>query len=768
MKVFQECSRLIGVLFGIFLFISGNITIHGEIRVPEDYPTIQKAIDAASEGAVIVIAQGTWEENIVIKKPVVLQGNGFATVLKGANYSYSPTITISSESSSIAVRIENLTIIERSKGLAPKCISIGGDSYVEINQCRVSCTSDDGDGIVACDYARLNLLETDIFGSDTALRAEDFSQIMISNCLFFHNEDGVVLEDFAQARISSCQLFGQRGDAICIYGAAWAVICRNIIKSNRGFGILSYSNERTTGEENVMEGNGVDLGGNVSGSLRIPLREPTEREIIFPDPRYHHLQEAVDALVPGGTLRIKPGTYRTNVTVGKKIRVVGEKGACLVHYSQKPWLPEYFLPVLSLVGGAEVEIYNLDLQASSLAVLMVGADARLVMENCSIIGHRGSGENVEYGILLMNSTSARFSNCVISQNIGGFMLRDAAQAEISYCEISHGVYGVYLKDSARAHISNNCFRDNRCGIHSVSLGEVEGNGNRMIENGVDLVGNIPGTLRTTLCTRTEIEIRFPDDRYSSLQEAVDALLPGGKLILEAGQYLAGVTIDKPVTLEAAKENGAILTARREYAPVLSLVGGADVVLNGLLITSGKEDYRRGEGIVLGRNARALLKNCTILQNYKGIILQGHAQAVLTDCGIHKNYYGVLVKNCARVSIINSSISENQYVGIALEDVTQAVILNCSITSNMGDGLRLQDNANLEMENTQILLNDGYGLVANLADCRSFSKAHEFMGYVRGTGNIIPGPPDPTGNKRGGLCPPYPGAPWPANFLRNHE
>jgi parallel beta-helix repeat protein len=592
---------------------------------------------------------------------------------------------------------------------------------------------------------------------------------MISNCLFFHNEEGVLLEDSAQALISSCQLFGHRDDAISIYGAARAVICRNIIKSNRGFGILSYSSEETTGEENVMEGNGVDLGGNVSGSLRIPLREPTEREIIFPDPRYHHLQEAVDALISGGTLRIKPGTYRTNVTVGKKIRVVGEKGACLLHYSQKPWLPEYSLPVLSLVRGAEVEINNLELQASCLlAVVMAGADARLVMENCSIIGHIGDEKNVEHGIILMQSTSATFSMCVISQTMAGFMLRDAAHAEISNCEISHGVCGVYLEDLAGAHISNNCFRDNRCGIHSISLGEVEGNGNRMIENGIDLVGNLPGTLRTALRTDTEIEIRFPDDRYSSLQEAVDALIPGGRLILEVGQYLAGVTLDKPLTLEAVKENGATLTARTNGAPVLSLVGGADVVLNGLLITSGKERPLSGEGIVLGRNARAILKKCTILNNYKGILVQGHAEAVLTDCVIRKNDSGVVVEHRARVSIIDSSVSENQFVGITLEDVTQAAILNCSIALNKGDGLRLQDNANLEIEKTQIFLNDGYGLVANIEGCRGFSKADEFMGCVRGTENLIPGPTDPTGNKRGGLCPPYPGAPWPANFLRNRE
>jgi peptide/nickel transport system substrate-binding protein len=51
------------------VYAFGNI-----IRVPEDYPTVQEAIDAADEGATIIVAPGIYYESLVINKTVTIIG----------------------------------------------------------------------------------------------------------------------------------------------------------------------------------------------------------------------------------------------------------------------------------------------------------------------------------------------------------------------------------------------------------------------------------------------------------------------------------------------------------------------------------------------------------------------------------------------------------------------------------------------------------------------------------------------------------------------
>src|SRR5262249_40411715 len=56
-----------------------------DIRVPQDYTTIQGAIDAAPPGARIVVARGTYYENLVIGKSITLvsRAGSAATTLDG-------------------------------------------------------------------------------------------------------------------------------------------------------------------------------------------------------------------------------------------------------------------------------------------------------------------------------------------------------------------------------------------------------------------------------------------------------------------------------------------------------------------------------------------------------------------------------------------------------------------------------------------------------------------------------------------------------------
>jgi parallel beta-helix repeat protein len=212
-----------------------------------------------------------------------------------------------------------------------------------------------------------------------------------------------------------------------------------------------------------------------------------------------------------------------------------------------------------------------------------------------------------------------------------------------------------LRDSVQATISGNLFTGNRgCGIYSDSSKEVRGEANKMADNGNDLCGNLPGSLRLPLREPTEEEITWPDERYKSLQEAVDALLPGGRLRLQVGEHQAGVTIAKELRVEAEEGGKVTLMAKSWEAPVLSLVGVAKVELVGLELSNGSE------GLLVGADAQATITNSSLSENgWDGIKLVGSAQATISSSTLSENgYNGIELWGSATVTLKESTVEKN--------------------------------------------------------------------------------------------------------------
>ncbi|MHA1333652.1 MAG: right-handed parallel beta-helix repeat-containing protein, partial [Candidatus Odinarchaeia archaeon] len=68
-----------------------------DIVVPDDYPTIQQAIDAAASGNVIYVRAGTYEEDLTITKSLTIIGENMqTTIIKGTGTSSTITVTADS------------------------------------------------------------------------------------------------------------------------------------------------------------------------------------------------------------------------------------------------------------------------------------------------------------------------------------------------------------------------------------------------------------------------------------------------------------------------------------------------------------------------------------------------------------------------------------------------------------------------------------------------------------------------------------------------
>jgi parallel beta-helix repeat protein len=80
-------KRVIALLFTLLLFTSstvGLMPVHAEpktIVVPDDYPTIQYAINSANSGDTVYVKEGTYSGTIQISKSITLQGASGKTVI---------------------------------------------------------------------------------------------------------------------------------------------------------------------------------------------------------------------------------------------------------------------------------------------------------------------------------------------------------------------------------------------------------------------------------------------------------------------------------------------------------------------------------------------------------------------------------------------------------------------------------------------------------------------------------------------------------------
>ena len=69
--------------------ISGVSATSNVITVPDDYPTIQSAIDSAQSGDTVFVRSGTYFENIIVNKSISLIGNNReTTIIEGVEGSY--------------------------------------------------------------------------------------------------------------------------------------------------------------------------------------------------------------------------------------------------------------------------------------------------------------------------------------------------------------------------------------------------------------------------------------------------------------------------------------------------------------------------------------------------------------------------------------------------------------------------------------------------------------------------------------------------------
>lgn len=487
------------IIFGFVLFFWGYLSFSQNIIWLTENNPLQELIDSVAPGTTILVPPGEWREVIVIRKSLILQS------MESENPFFGQIIIEGEEGIKvklIGIKISNTEsagMIIRGE-VAVEIISsdIEGNNSAGIwveNKAKVKVENStfrrNGYGIFARDETKVVISEsvfqnnkfgmwicgiTTVFisGSDfsensfSGISVHDSSKLFVESSVLKLNQNyGICAFDVTEITVTNSAIEKNKGGGIYLGGKAKAIISGNMICENQRFGIFSHSLYDVQGERNIIEGNLLELAGNLSAKLRVPrVLERKEKEIIFPG-NFATLQEAIDALAPDGTIIFLPGRYKINGVIWKPLTLKGNDPETTIIEGTISLIEEAInvkiegIKLLNswdsgiITGGkSQVEINNVVIEASELHGISILGNSQVSLLYTSFVGNL-------YGIAVFHLGRVFVANSIFKKNSYGTCIFDFGKAEIFNSKYQNNeVDGIYIHDYALVLIKNSIIERN--------------------------------------------------------------------------------------------------------------------------------------------------------------------------------------------------------------------------------------------------------------------------------------------------------------------
>lgn len=487
------------IKIGVFLCLLGFFALSQDFIQLTESTSLQELIDKVASETTILLPAGKWRETIVIRKSLVLQSieprntllgqiiiegegeikvkliglkvsapEGSGIIIKGGIVEILNSSIENNKSAGVwleksaQIKIENSIFTKNGYGVFDK----DGTKVLILS----SSFQSNKFGMRISDFATIFISES-IFSENefSGISAHDLSKVFIENSVFALNQNcGICAFDSVEITVFNSRIEKNKKDGIYLDERVKAIISSNSIWKNQGFGIFSRSIYEIQGEKNIIEENLLELAGNLSAKLRIPLLSQTkEKEIIFPG-KFATLQEAIDALAPGGTIFFLPGTYKVNGVIWKPLTLRGTapeettiegvisliKEATNVKIEGIRFLNSWDSGII-IGSNSSVEIENVIIQASRLHGVFVLGNSQISFLNVRITG------NV-YGLAVFQNGKVFVQNSIFEKNGYGICIFGLGEVEIlnSKCQTNE-VDGIYIHDFARVLIKDSLIQENQ-------------------------------------------------------------------------------------------------------------------------------------------------------------------------------------------------------------------------------------------------------------------------------------------------------------------
>jgi len=234
-------------------FLSNRNTI---LTVPDDFSTIQAAVSAANHGDTVYVRKGKYRENILLEKPLTLQGEERnTTIIDGGGTDSVINITAGN------IDIQSFTIMHGETGIDIRPSRL--IKHITIKDVFVTLNS--GAGILSRHSGGEHIIEECILSMNVGygINAHQFSGSIIRNNHVFDNGAGVRVGWGSFIHVEKNIVHHNKTNGIYPDSCYYSTFEKNLIFANNTLGLkIGYISSRNIIRENIVLENkeGVRLG----------------------------------------------------------------------------------------------------------------------------------------------------------------------------------------------------------------------------------------------------------------------------------------------------------------------------------------------------------------------------------------------------------------------------------------------------------------------------------------------------------------------------
>ena len=205
------------------------------------YRSIQRAVDVAAYGDVIVVNPGIYEEYIVLKSGITLRGAGASHTIVRSSYGYEPVLRASHVGS---VVVESLSIERATSILDAAVVGVEASNLV-FRDCRLAGGQLGGvssDGASRLSFVRCAIEKNLGYG----VQISDGEDIRFQDCLVSGNGSAGILASDSMLTLERSEVSWNETDGLQLGGASRITCRESDIAHNGGWGVqLTHSSSAT-------------------------------------------------------------------------------------------------------------------------------------------------------------------------------------------------------------------------------------------------------------------------------------------------------------------------------------------------------------------------------------------------------------------------------------------------------------------------------------------------------------------------------------------